>query len=177
MHCLDLYLPEMRPWLRISVRRVSYSSGRLACQVHPPHSSLIYMSDLVKLPEWAHNRASIIPSGWSGRGGQATSPYYPLGDASGSSTGSGTGTAIGLAAAALGTETDGSIISPSSRSNIVGIKPTVGLTSRAGGRLVYTLSYGLLRSTDPIHSDTNHAPSRHRWAYGSVRRGCGYPPY
>lgn len=143
MHSLDLYLPETRLWLRISVRLVSYSSGRLECQVHPPHSSFICIPDIVELlPEWAHNRAFIIPSGWSGRGGQATSPYYPLGDAGGSSTGSGTGTAIGLAAAALGTETDGSITGPSSRSNTVGIKPTVGLTSRAGGRPVYTLSHG-----------------------------------
>ncbi|KAI0329789.1 amidase signature enzyme [Cubamyces sp. BRFM 1775] len=83
------------------------------------------------LSEWAHFRGSV-PSGFSGRGGQATSPYVPLGDPSGSSSGSGIGTAIGLAAAALGTETDGSIISPSNMNNLVGIKPTVGLTSRAG---------------------------------------------
>ncbi|KAI0366541.1 amidase signature enzyme [Pilatotrama ljubarskyi] len=83
------------------------------------------------LSEWAHFRGNV-PSGFSGRGGQATSPYVPLGDPSGSSSGSGIGTAIGLAAAALGTETDGSIISPSNMNNLVGIKPTVGLTSRAG---------------------------------------------
>lgn len=57
----------------------------------------------------------------------------PLGDPSGSSSGSGIGTAIGLCAAALGSETDGSIVSPSEVNNLVGIKPTVGLTSRAGG--------------------------------------------
>ncbi|KAI0062507.1 amidase signature enzyme [Artomyces pyxidatus] len=83
------------------------------------------------LSEWAHFRGNI-PSGFSGRGGQATNPYIPLGDPSGSSSGSGIGTAIGLTAAALGSETDGSIISPSSANNLVGIKPTVGLTSRAG---------------------------------------------
>ncbi|KAI0321533.1 amidase signature enzyme [Amylostereum chailletii] len=83
------------------------------------------------LSEWAHFRGNLA-SGWSGRGGQATSPYFPLGDPSGSSSGSGIGTAIGLTAAALGSETDGSIVSPSSRNNLVGIKPTVGLTSRAG---------------------------------------------
>ncbi|KAI0649784.1 amidase signature enzyme [Trametes meyenii] len=83
------------------------------------------------LSEWAHFRGSV-PSGFSGRGGQASSPYVPLGDPSGSSSGSAIGTAIGLAAAALGTETDGSIISPSNMNNLVGIKPTVGLTSRAG---------------------------------------------
>ena len=84
------------------------------------------------LSEWAHFRGNV-PSGFSGRGGQATSAYVPLGDPSGSSSGSGIGTSIGLCAAALGTETDGSIISPSNNNNLVGIKPTVGLTSRAGG--------------------------------------------
>ncbi|KDR73359.1 hypothetical protein GALMADRAFT_101041 [Galerina marginata CBS 339.88] len=84
-----------------------------------------------QLSEWANFRGTV-PSGFSGRGGQATNPYYPKADASGSSTGSGIGTAIGLAAGSLGSETDGSITSPSSHCNIVGIKPTVGLTSRAG---------------------------------------------
>lgn len=60
-----------------------------------------------------------------------------MADPSGSSSGSSISTAIGLAAASLGTETDGSIVSPSSRNNIVGIKPTVGLTSRAGGECSY----------------------------------------
>ena len=85
------------------------------------------------LSEWANFRGNV-PSGFSGRGGQSTSPYVPLGDPSGSSSGSGIGSAIGLCAAALGSETDGSIVSPSSNNNLVGIKPTVGLTSRAGGR-------------------------------------------
>ncbi|KAF8161613.1 amidase signature enzyme [Crassisporium funariophilum] len=85
-----------------------------------------------QLSEWANYRGVGVPSGFSGLGGQATNPYYPKADASGSSTGSGIGTAIGLAAGSLGSETDGSIVSPSSHNNIVGIKPTVGLTSRAG---------------------------------------------
>ncbi|KAH8097013.1 amidase signature enzyme [Cristinia sonorae] len=83
------------------------------------------------LSEWANFRGRV-PSGFSGRGGQATSPYVPLGDPSGSSSGSGIATAIGLTAGSLGSETDGSIISPSNNNNLVGIKPTVGLTSRAG---------------------------------------------
>ncbi|KAI0078089.1 amidase signature enzyme [Panus rudis PR-1116 ss-1] len=83
------------------------------------------------LSEWANFRGRV-PSGFSGRGGQASSPYVPLGDPSGSSSGSGISSAIGLAAAALGSETDGSIVSPSQNNNLVGIKPTVGLTSRAG---------------------------------------------
>ena len=89
------------------------------------------------LSEWANFRG-VVPSGFSARGGQGTCPYYPLVDPSGSSSGSGIATAIGLAAASLGTETDGSIVSPSSRNNIVGIKPTVGLTSRAGGNSYYS---------------------------------------
>ncbi|EKM57234.1 uncharacterized protein PHACADRAFT_254888 [Phanerochaete carnosa HHB-10118-sp] len=83
------------------------------------------------LSEWANYRGHV-PNGFSGRGGQASSPYVPLGDPSGSSSGSAIGAAIGLCAAALGTETDGSIISPSEINNVVGVKPTVGLTSRAG---------------------------------------------
>ncbi|QRV95570.1 amidase [Ceratobasidium sp. AG-Ba] len=83
------------------------------------------------LSEWSAARG-ILASGWSGRGGQATNPYYPNGDPCASSSGSAIASAIGLAAGALGTETDGSIICPSSYNNIVGIKPTVGLTSRAG---------------------------------------------
>jgi amidase len=89
------------------------------------------------LSEWANYRGSV-PSGFSGRGGQATCPYYPLVDPSGSSSGSGISSAIGLCAVALGSETDGSIISPSSRNNLVGIKPTVGLTSRTGGSSHYS---------------------------------------
>ena len=85
------------------------------------------------LAEWAHFRGAGMPSGWSAVGGQPSSPYVPLGETCGSSSGSGIASAIGLAAAALGTETGGSIVCPSGYMNLVGIKPTVGLTSRAGG--------------------------------------------
>ncbi|KAH9840829.1 amidase signature enzyme [Rhodofomes roseus] len=83
------------------------------------------------LSEWANWRGTV-PSGFCGRGGQGTNPYVPLGNPSGSSSGSGIAGAIGLATGTLGSETDGSIISPSSHCNLVGLKPTVGLTSRAG---------------------------------------------
>ncbi|KIJ40411.1 hypothetical protein M422DRAFT_49157 [Sphaerobolus stellatus SS14] len=83
------------------------------------------------LSEWANFRGNV-PSGFSGRGGQSLNPYFPQADPSGSSSGSAISAAIGLCAAALGSETSGSIISPSSKNNLVGIKPTVGLTSRAG---------------------------------------------
>ncbi|GLB40037.1 putative amidase [Lyophyllum shimeji] len=83
------------------------------------------------LSEWAHFRGNLA-SGWSGRGGQTTNAYFPKADPCGSSSGSGVAASIGLAAVTLGTETDGSIICPSANNNLVGIKPTVGLTSRAG---------------------------------------------
>ncbi|TFY69349.1 hypothetical protein EVJ58_g456 [Rhodofomes roseus] len=83
------------------------------------------------LSEWANWRGKV-PSGFCGRGGQGTSPYVPLGNPSGSSSGSAIAGAIGLATGTLGSETDGSIVSPSSNCNLVGLKPTVGLTSRAG---------------------------------------------
>jgi amidase len=85
------------------------------------------------LCEFAHARG-VLPAGWSGRGGQTSGAYYPRANPCGSSGGSGVAASIGLAAITLGTETDGSITCPSSFNNVVGIKPTVGLTSRAGGR-------------------------------------------
>ena len=89
-----------------------------------------------------------MPSGWSSLGGQCTSPYFPGGNTYGSSAGSAVATAIGLAAAALGTDSSGfisesikikadefaagSIIGPASFTNIVGVRPTLGLTSQDG---------------------------------------------
>lgn len=84
------------------------------------------------LSEWANFRSSRSTSGWSSRGGQCRNPYALDRDPSGSSSGSGAAAAANLCAAAVGTETDGSIVSPSSRCGIVGIKPTVGLLSRSG---------------------------------------------
>lgn len=82
------------------------------------------------LSQWANFRSTNSSNGWSAHGGQVLGAYVPGQDPSGSSSGSGVAAALGLAAACLGTETDGSIVSPASRSNVVGIKPTVGLTSR-----------------------------------------------
>lgn len=84
------------------------------------------------LSEWANFRSSHSSSGWSGRGGQTKNPYALDRNASGSSSGSAAAVAAGLCAVAVGTETDGSIISPSALCGIVGIKPTIGLISRAG---------------------------------------------
>ena len=84
------------------------------------------------LSEWANFRSTRSISGWSGRGGQTRNPYALDRNPCGSSSGSGVAVAASLAAVAVGTETDGSIVCPSSASSIVGIKPTLGLVSRAG---------------------------------------------
>ncbi len=84
------------------------------------------------LSEWANFRSTRSSSGWSGRGGQCRNPYVLDRNPCGSSSGSGVAVSANLAAVAIGTETDGSIVCPSSASGIVGIKPTVGLVSRAG---------------------------------------------
>src|SRR5205085_3986897 len=84
------------------------------------------------LSEWANIRSTHSCSGWSGRGGQGKNPYALDRNPSGSSSGSAGAVAAGYCAAAVGTETDGSIVSPSSCCACVGIKPTVGLLSRSG---------------------------------------------
>lgn len=84
------------------------------------------------LSEWANLRSNHSSSGWSSRGGQTRNPYALDRNPCGSSSGSGAAVAANLCAAAIGTETDGSIICPSQTCGIVGIKPTLGLVSRAG---------------------------------------------
>ncbi|KAL5100244.1 hypothetical protein RYX36_004571, partial [Vicia faba] len=83
------------------------------------------------LSEWSHYRSAAAPSGWSARGGQGKNPYT-LGFPCGSSSGSAISVAANLVTVSLGTKTDGSILCPSNFNSVVGIKPTVGLTSRAG---------------------------------------------
>lgn len=84
------------------------------------------------LSEWANFRGKNSTSGWSSRGGLTRNPYALDRSACGSSSGSGAATAANLCVAAVGTETDGSIICPAQTNGIVGIKPTLGLISRAG---------------------------------------------
>ncbi len=84
------------------------------------------------LSEWANFRSSRSTSGWSGRGGLTRNPYDTTRNACGSSSGSGAAVAADLTVLAVGTETDGSIVCPSSFNGLVGIKPTVGLVSRSG---------------------------------------------
>jgi len=84
------------------------------------------------LSEWANFRSTHSSSGWSGRGGQCRNPYALDRDPSGSSSGSGAAAAANLCAVTVGTETDGSIVSPSNNCALVGFKPTLGLVSRTG---------------------------------------------
>ena len=84
------------------------------------------------LSEWANIRSSHSTSGWSGRGGLTKNPYVLDRNACGSSSGTGAGISANLAAVGIGTETDGSIVCPSSSNGLAGIKPTVGLVSRSG---------------------------------------------
>lgn len=84
------------------------------------------------LSEWANIRSSHSSSGWSGRGGLTKNPYALDRNPCGSSSGSGAAVAASLCAAAVGTETDGSVVCPSSANGISGIKPTLGLLSRSG---------------------------------------------
>src|SRR5204863_8332835 len=84
------------------------------------------------LSEWANIRSSHSTSGWSGRGGLTKNPYALNRNPCGSSSGTGAGISANMAAAGIGTETDGSIVCPSSSNGLAGIKPTVGLVSRSG---------------------------------------------
>jgi len=84
------------------------------------------------LSEWANFRSTRSTSGWSSRGGQTKNPYILARNPSGSSAGSGSAVSANLCVVAVGTETNGSVVSPSSINGIVGIKPTVGLLSRSG---------------------------------------------
>src|SRR5260221_476515 len=84
------------------------------------------------LSEWANFRSTRSCSGWSGVGGQVRNAYDPARNPSGSSAGSGVAAALSFCAAAIGTETNGSILSPASINGLVGLKPTVGVVSGQG---------------------------------------------
>lgn len=118
------------------------SAGSLALKDHRPSRDSTVVMKLrdagaiilgkTNLSEWANFRSIRSTSGWSSRGGQTKNPYALDRNPCGSSSGTGTAIAASLAAAGIGTETDGSIICPSAVAGLVGIKPTVGLVSRAG---------------------------------------------
>lgn len=128
------------------------------------------------LSEWANIRSSHSTSGWSARGGQTRNPYSLDRNPCGSSSGSGVAAAANLCAAAIGTETDGSVVCPCSANSLVGIKPTVGLISRAGiipiahsqdtaGPMVRTVAdaailLGVLTGIDPNDAATNDSKGK-----------------
>jgi amidase len=118
------------------------TAGALALEGHKAAKDAFIVAQLRKagavilgktnLSEWANFRSTRSSSGWSSRGGQTRNPYVLDRNPSGSSSGSGSATSANLCAVAVGTETDGSIIAPSSHCGLVGLKPTVGLVSRSG---------------------------------------------
>ena len=125
------------------------------------------------MSEWANFRSSQSSSGWSARGGQGRNPYVLDRSPCGSSSGSGAAVAASFAAAAVGTETDGSIVCPAAVNALVGVKPTIGLVSRAGiipiahsqdtaGPMTRTVAdaallLGVLAGADPRDPSTRHA--------------------
>ena len=122
--------------------RMKTTAGSLALVGPPPAKDSFVAQKLreagavilgkTNLSEWANIRSSHSSSGWSGRGGLTRNPYALDRNPCGSSSGSGAATARISARVAIGTETDGSIVCPSSANGIVGIKPTLGLVSRSG---------------------------------------------
>jgi len=136
------------------------------------------------LSEWANFRSTHSSSGWSGRGGQCRNPYVLDRTPSGSSSGTGAAIAANFAAVGVGTETDGSVTSPSAACSLVGLKPTVGLVSRAGiipiahsqdtagpmGRCVADVAALLqvLQGEDPRDAATKGSARRARADYASA---------
>jgi amidase len=108
-----------------SAARDAFVAGRL-------REAGVVILGKTNLSEWANFRSTKSTSGWSGRGGQVRNPYALDRSPCGSSSGTGAAIAANLAAAGVGTETDGSIVCPSAATALVGIKPTVGLISRSG---------------------------------------------
>ncbi len=141
------------------------------------------------LSEWANFRSTRSTSGWSARGGQCKNPYALDRNPCGSSSGSAAAVAANLGAAAIGTETDGSIVCPASANAIVGLKPTVGLVSRAGiipishtqdtaGPMARTVAdaailLGALTGVDPRDSATATSKGRIRGDYTAFLKPDG----
>jgi len=141
------------------------------------------------LSEWANYRGDRSSSGWSACGGQTKNPYVLDRNPSGSSSGSAAGVSANLCAVAVGTETDGSIISPSALCGVVGIKPTVGLVSRSGivpishsqdtaGPIARTVTdaailLGALTGVDPLDAATDPSRGHARTDYARLLDGNG----
>ncbi|HEX8691079.1 MAG TPA: amidase [Longimicrobium sp.] len=174
--------------------RMRTSAGSLALAEHPAPRDAFIAARLraagavilgkTNLSEWANfrsTRSTRSTSGWSGRGGQTRNPYALDRNPCGSSSGSGVAVSANLAAVAVGTETDGSIVCPASANGVVGIKPTLGLVSRTGiipiahsqdtaGPMTRTVSdaaflLGALAGIDPADQATAASRSRARADY------------
>ena len=131
------------------------------------------------LSEWANFRSTHSISGWSSRGGQTRNPYDPLRNPCGSSSGSAVAVAAGFCAAAIGTETDGSILGPANMNGVVGLKPHVGSISHRGlipishtqdtpGPLTRNVADAallleVLRGEDVEDPATSQAPKKNPW--------------
>ncbi|HEX3086231.1 MAG TPA: amidase [Pyrinomonadaceae bacterium] len=145
------------------------------------------------LSEWANFRSSHSSSGWSGRGGQTKNPYVLDRNPCGSSSGTGAAIAANLATVGVGTETDGSVVCPSNANSLVGIKPTLGLISRAGivpiahsqdtaGPMCRTVTdaailLGALSGVDPRDDATKQPPGMAQlpgWAYTRFLEADGF---
>ena len=168
-----------------SADRMTTTAGSLALEGSRPLRDAAVVARLraagaivlgkTNLSEWANFRSTHSSSGWSGRGGQGRNPYALDRTPSGSSSGSAGAVASSYCAVAVGTETDGSVTSPSAACSLVGMKPTVGLVSRAGiipiahtqdtaGPMARTVTDAALLLTaiagrDPRDSATNRAPA------------------
>ncbi len=179
--------------------RMMTTAGSLALEGRPAPNDAFIVGRLraagavilgkTNLSEWANFRSTHSSSGWSGRGGLTKNPYALDRNPSGSSSGSGAAIASNLAAIAVGTETDGSIVSPSNVNSLVGIKPTLGLVSRTGiipiahsqdtaGPMARSVADAALllaamSGTDPADVDTQPADRRGARDYSAALRRDG----
>jgi amidase len=177
--------------------RMTTTAGSLALEGSTPSADSFVAKRLreagavllgkTNLSEWANFRSTHSTSGWSGRGGQCRNPYALDRNPSGSSSGSGTAAAANLSAAAVGSETDGSIVSPSNNCALVGIKPTLGLVSRTGiipiahsqdtaGPMARTVAdaaalLSALAGADPADSATRDSAGRSQADYTKFLQG------
>ena len=178
------------------------SAGSLAMAEHRPKQDAVFVQRLrergavilgkTNLSEWANFRSTRSTSGWSSRGGQTKNPYVLDRNPCGSSSGTGTAIAASLAIVGVGTETDGSIICPSSVAGLVGLKPTVGLVSRAGiipisasqdtagpmGRTVadVALLLGAMADVETDYTAFLKADALRGKRFGVLRQAMGYHP-